>query len=382
MEAIEGLVTGLEKRRAEELRRSKGEGRKVVGYVPNGYLPEELVYAAGSLPLPVGLLRGGEHEAIAASALYLPRFLDTFCRAQIGYRALEEDFLYRIVDSVIVAVTDNNVRAIADSWAFYTGVDTFQYGVPHVKDDLGLEYYLRGLGDLQHKLQGLTGIEIDSDVLRDYIELFNEMRDLLKRISLLRTSKAPPVSGKEFVRLNHASFYAEPHLFVQLLRTVVEQLEQAQATERRPRIMLVGSTLAQGDYKLVDLVERTGAAIVIEDFSEGIRPYWDQVHVDGDLLRALAEGYFMRNPTPAFFRPAEDRNDSLIEMGQTFRVDGVIWYQLMYRDAYDVESYYFEKLARDKLGIPMLKVQSDYDRAELAPLTTRIETFVETIARG
>jgi len=60
-------------------------------------------------------------------------------------------------------------------------------------------------------------------------------------------------------------------------------------------------------------------------------------------------------------------------------VDGLIWYQLMYRDSYDVESFYFEKILKEKLGIPMLKVQSDYDKAELGPLRTRIETFIETL---
>ena len=42
-----------------DLEQLQGQGRKLIGYVPNGYLPEELIYAAGAVPVP--LLRWGCH---------------------------------------------------------------------------------------------------------------------------------------------------------------------------------------------------------------------------------------------------------------------------------------------------------------------------------
>ena len=58
---------------------------------------------------------------------------------------------------------------------------------------------------------------------------------------------------------------------------------------------------------------------------------------------------------------------------------GVIWYQLMYRESYKLESYYFPEILRKEAGIPMLTVESDYDIAEAGPLRTRVETFVESL---
>ena len=61
MQAGEKLSTHL-RIRVIELTQMKGQGHKIIGYTPGGYMPEELLYACGAMPVPVGLIRGGEHE--------------------------------------------------------------------------------------------------------------------------------------------------------------------------------------------------------------------------------------------------------------------------------------------------------------------------------
>ena len=121
--------------------------------------------------------------------------------------------------------------------------------------------------------------------------------------------------------------------------------------------------------------------MVVEEFAEGIRPYWESVKLNDDLLSSLADCYFTRRVPPAWFRPGRERLDSLVKLAKDFNVDGVVWYQLMYRESYKVESYYFPDILKREAGLPMLVVESDYDAAEAGPLRTRIETFIETIRR-
>jgi len=111
MEAMKKLSDHLATRLIE-LTHMQGEGTKLIGYTPGGYMPEELVYACGAVP--VGLIRGGDPEPVAESAAYVPRFIDTFCRSQIGYRMLGEEPLYQMIDLLVVPVTDHNIKAIAD----------------------------------------------------------------------------------------------------------------------------------------------------------------------------------------------------------------------------------------------------------------------------
>jgi benzoyl-CoA reductase/2-hydroxyglutaryl-CoA dehydratase subunit BcrC/BadD/HgdB len=376
MEALEKFSSHV-RNRIIELRKAREQGVRIVGYTPGGYMPEELVHASGAIP--VGLIRGGEHEPVMESAVYIPRFIDTFCRSQIGYRMLGEEPLYQMIDLLVAPITDNNIRAIADCWNCYTDVEVFRFGVPHIKDEDAFNYYLEGLHLLRDKLEKLTGAKISDEKFREAIAIYNKIRMLLEQISLLRQSERPPISGKEFARLNHASFYADNSTMVEVLNSLYSELKEREANIPRARILLTGSTLAMGDYKVLDLVEATGGAVVVEEFAEGMRHYWEKVKPDGDLMERLADRYFRNRVPPAWFRPSRERIDFVLKLARDFSVDGIIWYQLMYRDSYDIQSFYFQKILEQETKIPMLKVQSDYDTSEIGPLRTRIETFIEVI---
>lgn len=378
MEAMQRLQKHLEER-ALELQRMKERGVKVIGYTPGGYMPEELVYAAGAVP--VGLIRGGSPEPIAESAAYMPRFFDTFCRSQIAYRMSGEDLLYQMIDLLVVPVTENNIKALADSWDFYANVETFRFGVPHDKEQDAFDYYLEGLHLLKDKLEKVTGNKIEDSKLREAIALSNSMWESLEKISLLRQSPRPPLSGEEFVRLNHASFYADKPTLIECLQSLYKELKGKEGASPKARVLLTGSTLAMGDYKILDLAQRAGAAVVVEEFAEGMRHYWEKVKLNGDLMEALADRYFRRRVPPAWFRPSRERIDFVMKLAKDFAVDGIIWYQLMYRESYDMQSFYFQRILEKEMGLKMLKVESDYDASEMGPLSTRVETFIETIKR-
>ena len=367
--------------RVDELTKIKKEGGKIIGYLPGGYMPEELVYACGAMP--VQLIRGGDPEPVAISAGYVPRFLDTFCRSQIGYKILGDEPLYELIDLLVAPVTDNNIRAIADCWNFYTNVEVFRYGVPHTKDDLAFNYYLDGLNLLKEKLERLTGTRVEDEKLREAIALSNRIKELLKEISLTRKSERAPISSRDFIKLNHASFHADRSIMLEVLESLAKELERKETPNPSgPRVLFTGSTLAMGDNKVSDLLEASGAQIVIEYFDEGLRDYWKNVANDGDLMKALADSYFMKKVPGPYFRPSRERLDFILKLARDFKVDGILWYQLMYRDGADIQSYRFSHILKKDLDIPMLKLQSDWDMAgEIGPFRTRIEAFVETIER-
>lgn len=167
---------------------------------------------------------------------------------------------------------------------------------------------------------------------------------------------------------------------VKLLESFCQELEhQSPPPQKGPRILLTGSTLAQGDSKILDLIEEAGGIVVVEEFAEGIRPYWEDVKLDGDLMAALADCHFMRRVPPAWFRPGKERLEFLVQLATDFNVTGVIWYQLMYRESYKLESFYFPDILKRETGLPMLTVESDYEPEETGVLRTRIEAFLETI---
>ena len=319
---------------------------------------------------------------VELAGAYICRWIDTFCRAQIGYGVSGEDPYYNIIDLLVVPVTDNHIRAVMDVLDYKTDIDIFPFGVPHTKEDMTRNYYLHGIARLKSKLEELTGVEISDGRLKEAIKLCNRERELLREISLMRKAQSPPIRSTDFVALNHGSMLAEKKVMVEILESLCKDLkEQSVPSQEGPRLLLTGSTLALGDNKVPDFTEEAGGVIVVEEFAEGIRPYWEEVQLNGSLMEALTECYFTRRIPPAWFRPGGERLEFLITLAKDYKVAGVLWYQLMYRESYKIESYYFPEILQRETGLPILTIESDYDSNEVGGLQTRIEAFIETLRR-
>jgi benzoyl-CoA reductase/2-hydroxyglutaryl-CoA dehydratase subunit BcrC/BadD/HgdB len=383
MEAMERLSKCIEERPAE-FKKLKGRGIKIVGLVGLGYIPEELVYSSGAIPQR--LIKGGERKAIDDSREYCHSCFSTFHKAQIGYLLSGKEPVYNSLDYLIMEAGDWNSEMAGMYVYSFKKIPTTWLGIPGNPDFSGsLSYYLTGLGKLRGKLEELTGSKVSEGTLREYITLYNEMRELLKDISYLRKAPSPPISGLDFIKLNHFSFYCELHKYVDSLRSVYEELKgkEGRYPKDAPRIAIFGCPITQGDYVLPKLVEDAGGVIVTEELSGGIRHYEAKTKVDGDLMENLARRYYLGRARDPYKYPwGEELPSMYSKLVEDFDVDGVIWYQLMYMVAYARLEHVISGRMK-KMGIPMMTIQSEYDlEGRLESNRTRIETFIEVLKKS
>jgi len=379
MKALQKLREKIAQR-LSEIEKEKKKGIKVVGYTLGGFFPEELAIAAGMIPL--GMVAGGDRHNVDRSAAYVCRWLDTFWRSQIGAALSGDDPYFQKLDLLTVPITDNHVRAFADLVVYYGGINVFSFGVPHTKQNASsLDYYLKGIERLKIRFEELTGTPIEEEALLQAVRLCNEERRLLRDLSFSRIAKEMSIRSKDFIEFNHGSFLLEKSTILDILKQAKTELSKT-SPSKGYRILLTGSTLAMGDSKVQDLIEEAGGWVVIEEFAEGIKPYFESVKEDGDLMRNLAEFYFWNRKPPAWFRPDKERLEELVRLSRSFKVDGIVWYQLMFRESYKTESMYFPERIKSETGIPVLILESDYDASEIGQMRTRIETFINTLRKS
>jgi benzoyl-CoA reductase/2-hydroxyglutaryl-CoA dehydratase subunit BcrC/BadD/HgdB len=364
-----------------EIRKLKDKGRKVIGFLPGNFVPEELIYAAGAIPM--GLVHGGNPIVVDASTSMTSRFLCPFARAQMGEQALKEQPYYNLVDTLVSPITCQHLRRVGDAWEYFGGADIFRLGIPYKYDsERGLEYYLDMLRLLWRKLEDVTGSSITNSKLNQAIGIYNRLRGLLKNISEVRKADKLLISTLDFIKLNHASFFLDPLVLNEALTSLLNGLTESQSKntpDNRPRLLLTGPNVAYGDYRILELVEECGGNIVVEELTEGVRYYQENIDTGNEPLVSLATGYLRKKVPPAFMRAsAEKRLDFITDLAREFRIDGVIWYQLQYCDTYDMESYFIEKHLKTA-GLNMLKLESDYTVQDRGQLMTRIEAFLETL---
>jgi benzoyl-CoA reductase/2-hydroxyglutaryl-CoA dehydratase subunit BcrC/BadD/HgdB len=377
----ERIFTYLKDRPAE-LEEAKRKGVKIIGYFPGNYVPEELIYASGAVP--ICLAYGANRRAVDAALSVVPNIICPFARGQIGEMILKTNPYYGMVDMLVAPITCQHLKKVAEVWEYHGDIEIFKLGVPHKYDgNSELEYYTDRLRALRDRLEDFTGNEITDEKINEAIRLYNRMRELLKKISLSRCDTDSPLSTLDFIRLHHASFYADPVFMVDVLDTVYGGLTRKQRTTKTnlPRLLLLGPNVSLGDYDILGLVEASGGRIVIEEICEGVRYYWHNIESNGDILHSLAKGYLVDKLPCAFMRNAtRKRLDFALQLAKDFDVSGAIWYELLCCEVYDVESYLFaQKLAEHH--IPMLILESDYSPTNVGQFKVRIEAFIEMIGK-
>lgn len=369
--------------RPEHLRQAKENGVKIIGYFPGNYVPEEIIYASGAIPLC--LTDGGNFQAADTALSVVPRIICPFARAQVGERMLKVNPYYNMLDMVVAPITCQHLKKVAEIWEYYGDMEIFKLGIPHQADgDFELEYYTERLHALKDRIESFTGSKITNGKIREAIDLYNRMRERLKYISLMRRDSTPPLSALDFARLNHASFCVDPVLMVEILDSLYEELKTKRSVNKpnKPRLMLAGPNLARGDYNILELIEAAGGEIVIEEICEGMRYYWQHVENNGDPLHSLAKSYLRDRIPCAFMRDStKKRLDFMLKLIADFNVSGMIWYELLCCETYDQESYFVNKNMRER-NIPILIIESDYDIANVGPIRNRVDAFIEMVTGG
>jgi benzoyl-CoA reductase/2-hydroxyglutaryl-CoA dehydratase subunit BcrC/BadD/HgdB len=76
------------------------------------------------------------------------------------------------------------------------------------------------------------------------------------------------------------------------------------------------------------------------------------------------------------------RLDSLRRLAAEYRTECVI--ELIWQACltYDVEAHRVRRLAEDELGLPYLRIETDYSPSDSARIAVRVEALFETIRAG
>jgi len=141
---------------------------------------------------------------------------------------------------------------------------------------------------------------------------------------------------------------------------------------------MTGVPTAHGAERVMEIIESHGGLVVCTDNCTGLKPILEDVdETAGDPVVALAEKYF-RLPCSVMTRNSR-RLDILRELAKEYRAQCVIdliWQACL---TYDVESYFVKRLAEQELGLPYLRIETDYSPGDSARIALRVEALFETV---
>lgn len=346
-------------------------------------VPEELVYAAGALP--VRLCAGSTDVAEAGEALF-PDVSCPLVKAAVGFTRTGALGFYRGCDLVVIPATCDWKVKLGDLLSRH--VPVLMLNVPkHKTTETARLFWYDEIRRLCRALEKLTKTRITRGRLRASISLIHEAQAEFRRFQELRADDLCLISGRDAVEVANAWFYMDAASWTGHVRCLNEELAKRKQRglgvmpKSAPRVLLTGSPVIFPNWKIPVLIEDSGGALVCDELCSSGRLLWDMASIDeplyDDMFDALADRSLMPCTCPVF-TDATDRRVKLLRMIRDYRVEGVVHHVLKGCHPYDMELRPLEaELAA--AGVSQLKIETDYSPEDTEPLRTRIEAFIETL---
>lgn len=361
------------------LKEKKDEGKKVIAFISHDNIPEELIDAAGFIPLR--MMFAGNDELMDASHDFLPPSTCSFAQSCIGAFSIKPSTL-KFLDLVDYFIISNHcVSDICASEIIskYYNIPRINFYVSYTKTENSLKYFKLELVELKEKLEEIKGSEIIKQDLINSIVKYNNFKKKLLEVSNLA------ILGSEKLELLQKAILYGPD-YLPDLENFLKLQKNAQIDINSKPVLLTGCSIFINDY-LNDLIEDSGGNIVFFDTWIGFN-YYSQV-LDEKILNSSKEPIdllverFKNNKygdhsVPDFL---ETKISQIEEFSEKYRSStgkkvGVINHIIKFCDHMSMMSSHLKNRLQEN-GIKVLNLERDYSRANKGQLETRIQAFIE-----
>lgn len=360
------------KNRHEYAQRWKEEtGRKVIGYICT-YFPEEIVYAAGILPVRIMC----NQKPSSIGDVHMSPY--KWCSFSCGCLSEGLQGRYDYLDGIVIASgCFHNLQAFS-SWCkeVSTGYSRYLYIPTHIQARNAESCLVAELREFKQSLESWSGRSISVADLDRAMSIYNENRRLMRNIYEFRKKEPPLISGLEAMEMVLASQVIDKEEHNRFLKDAIEEVASHDSRfDAATRLMIVGS--GADDRELIGAIESWGANIVVDDHCIGSRYFWTEVEPKEDRLTALIDRYVRKPPCPGKDFPERRRLGHLLDLIHSFNVQGAI---LLLHNNCEPHSYDIPIIEAKltEINIPSIVLEIGTPLA-MGQIQNRVQSFVDII---
>ena len=346
-------------------------------------MPSEVIHAAGARPLK---LCSSSYVGFHIGDYITPRDVCPLIKSVVGNVVGGISEIYKACDMYVVPVACDCKKKLASQLSDFK--PTMPLYLPlNRSDDDGMAVYVNEVKNIADKISEITGIKVTRESLGREIRKHSEVHREIRRFTKLKSESGILIRGAHALAVMNSLAYDDIYSFGEHLKRLNDELterknKQAFLTKKKlPRILLTGSPITFPNMKIPLIIEEQGGIIAADETCLGDRGMSDLVAVCDDSLngyyRALANRY-VRTCSCPIFPDNETRLHKLEKMVKEEHIDGIIYHVLRGCLVYDYEYEQIEKYFSAK-GIPVIRLESDYNEEDIEQLRIRIEAFIEMI---
>lgn len=345
--------------------------KKAIGCFPI-YTPEEIVYAAGYLP--VGMW-GGKTD-ISLADRYLQRFCCSIMRTnlELGMKGT-----YNLLRAVIIPTFCDTLKCVCENWKVAVPqVPVIPIVYPQNRLlDAGFRYMIDEFERVRKILEELKGSAITEEDLKQAFALYEKYRKTMR--NFVEVVKDYPVTVNARTRhlIIKAGYFMDKKIYTEIIRSLIDALKKM-PPEKFDGVKIVATGLIGEPIELLDIFAENNVAVVADDFAQESRQFRTPARRKGSPLEKMAYRVVDQRGCTFLYEEQKTKGSMLVDMVKKNNAQAAAVVMMKFCDPEEFD-YPIIKEEIEAAGIPLLYLEIDLQMDSFEQIRTRVQSFAEML---
>ncbi len=372
IEEIIAIMEDVSRYPAKAIRESMEEtGKEVIGCFPL-YTPEEIVYAAGMIP--VGLW-GGQKEIKKAD-----KYLQSFC-CSIMKENMEHGMegSYEFLSAIIIPAYCDTLKCVCENWkAAVPDIPLIAMVYPqNRKITAGVEYLVNEYKRVKDELEKISGKKITEKELEESIDLYEEYRKTMSQFVAIASKYPRTIDAKKRHSIIKAAYFTDKKWYIPLIKELTTELNML-PEEAFNGIKVIATGILAEPEVLLDTLVQNNITFAADDLAHESRQFRTGVSNSGTPLERLALRIAGNQKCALLYDEEKTRGQLLLDLVKEYKADGVVVFMMKFCDPEEFD-YPIYKKELEAAKIPMLYLEIEQKMDSVEQIRTRIQSFKEML---
>jgi benzoyl-CoA reductase/2-hydroxyglutaryl-CoA dehydratase subunit BcrC/BadD/HgdB len=361
----------------KQLAAFKAEGKKVIGVLPY-YAPEELVYAAGMVPMGIW---GSNKKTIVRAKEYCATFYCTI--AQLALEMLLDGTMDQL-DGVITPTICDTLRPMSQNFRVSVGDKIPTIFLAHPQNRFapwGIQFCVDQYTNVKKALEKIAGHEISNEDIQNAIKVYNKSRAARREFVKLASDHCDVVTPTLRSAVLKAAFFMLKDVYTEKLVALNKELSALPVCDWKG-VKVVTSGIICDNPALLQIFEENKIAIAADDVAHESRAFRvDAPEDEADGVKALALQFTATDYDILLYDPASSENrrgEFVANLVKESGAQGLVLFMQQFCDPEEMEYPYLKK-ALDDAGIPHIKLGIDQQMQDFGQARTAIQAFADVL---
>ena len=349
----------------------KETGKGAVGIMPV-YCPEEIVHAAGYLPIGMW---GAQKKQISKARTYLPPFA---CSIMQSVMELQLEGVYDDLEAVIFSVPCDTLKCMSQKWNRPVPAIVFTHPQNRkIAKDAANVFAREEFNIVKEKLEDILDVHISNKAIKNSIAVYNENRAACREFSDVAAEYAAVVTPSDRHAVIKARWFMEKSRHTALVKELIAALKAEPAPEFKGKKIIVTGIQVE-PYDVLDIFQENDLAIVADDLAQETRNFRQDVPDDDDALMALARAWNEFDGCSLATDANKPKGQMIIDAVKKYGADAVVVCMMKFCDP---EEFDYPILLQEfeAAGVKNLYIEVDQESTAFEQVKTRIQTFAEIL---